>query len=166
VKSKLLYTNGERIAELFWVTHTGTDVYCGMPKSDRKMSYHASGKLHIKNDGDEQSANWVAPLNEIKRLFNLTTIGFQNSRTWDDRAYRSIEYSNKKLDNTIFIDSRSIPDKEHVSIMVGLMEPNNYSVLNGITRKLENVKQVNLATHEEPWLCSIIIWPLVFPENA
>lgn len=123
MKAKLLYTNGERIAELFWVTHTGTDVYCGMPKSDRKLSYHASGKLHIKSSGKEQSTNWVAPLKEMKGYFHLNTIGFQNSRKWDDGAYRSLAYSNSKIDNAIFIDSRSIPDKMGVNVAVGLLEP-------------------------------------------
>jgi hypothetical protein len=50
MKAKILYTNGQRIVELFWVTHTGTDLYCGMSGSNIKRSYHASGKLHMKQN--------------------------------------------------------------------------------------------------------------------
>jgi hypothetical protein len=135
-----------------------------MSNSTTKRSYHASGKLHVKKDGKEETGDWVTPLKEIKGQFHLMTIGIQNSRDWKEGSYKNIEYSNKKTDNVIFIDSRSIPDKEKINIMVGLMEPNNYEILNAVTKTMNNVKSVNLATHETPWVYGIVIWPVEIPE--
>jgi hypothetical protein len=81
MKTKILYTDGQRTVELFWVNHKGTDVYCGSPKSDLKRSYHASGKLHTKDGGPQLDANWVAPLKDLKGTFHLMTLGFTNSKT-------------------------------------------------------------------------------------
>lgn len=166
MRTKVLYTNGDRIAELFWVQHTGTDVYCGQPNSSSKKSYHASGKLHEKVDGIETNSHWVAPLKEIKGQFHLMTIGIRNPRQWSEGAFKNIEYSNSKLDNAIFIDSRSIPEKEEINIVIGLLEPNNYGVLNSISQSIPNIKLINLATHETPWVYTLLIWPPYFPESA
>jgi len=45
VTGRVRLTNGDRMAELFWLNHTGRDIYCGQPRSSFKRSYHASGKF-------------------------------------------------------------------------------------------------------------------------
>ncbi len=160
MKAKILYTNGDRIAELFWLNHTGTDIYYGQPRSSSKGSYHASGKLHTKENGNEKDGALVAPLKEVKGQFHLMTVGLSNTRIWPEGRYKKIEFTGKKLDNVLYIDSRAIPEKEFINISIGLLEPNNFAVLSSIINSIGTVKQVLIATESVPWVYSLLLWPL------
>jgi hypothetical protein len=156
MKMKVLYSNGMRTVELFLATHTGKDVYCGFPKSNFKRSYHASGKLQSKEGNVEKDASWISPLKEVKGHFHLGTIGRSNSREWPKGAYTRLDVSPRKVDAAIFIDSRSIPEKEIINISVGLLEPHTFVALDRLIRSLGNVKQLHLSTHSIPWVCCMV----------
>ena len=160
MKAKVLYTNGQRTLELFWVTHTDTDVYCGTCGSNRKRSYHASGKIHTKENDKEKDGAWVAPLKQVKGQFHLSTIGITNSRQWADAAFKRIEFKHHKVDAALYVDSRTIPENEFINVGVGLLEPNNFRSLEKLIKAIGNVKQVLLSTNSTPWVYCILIWPV------
>lgn len=166
MKTKVLYSNGKQTVELFWVTHTGKDVYCGVPKSNFKRSYHASGKLHSKEGSVEKDASWASPLKEVKGHFHLGTIGLSNSREWPKKTYARLEVFPRKVDGAIFIDSRSIPEKQIINVSVGLLEPHNFPALDRLIRALGNVRQLHLSTDSTPWICCMVMWPVNLFEEA
>jgi hypothetical protein len=159
MKAKILYTNGDNTVELFWIKHTGSDVYCGSSGSDTKKSYHESGKLHWKKEGKEIGGAWVAPLKEVKGQFHLMTIGLNNSCDFPDKTCHKIGFKQHEVDAALYIDSRSIPEKEFINITVGLLEPSCFNSLHEIVVASENVKQVLLATETVPWIYCILVYP-------
>jgi hypothetical protein len=159
MKAKILYTDGERTVELFWVKHNGTDVYCGPPKNDFKLSYHASGKLHTKDGESQLNANWVAPLNDLKGTFHLMTLAFTNSKTYVQTIRREFEFKGSKLDTVLVIDARSIPENMFVNVMVGLVEAGNSAAV-GLLSMLPNVKQLLLGMQVSPWVSAAVMWPI------
>ena len=165
MKARVLYTNGQRIIELFWVTHTGTDVYCGTSGSISKRSYHASGKIHTKDNGKERYGTWVSPLKELKGQFHLSTVGITNRRHWADTAFQRIEFKHRKVDSALYVDARSIPEKEFINVGVGLLEPNNLTALEQLIKAIGNVKQVLLATDTVPWVYCLLVWPIDIGPN-
>jgi hypothetical protein len=162
MKTKILYTNGEKTVELFWLTHNGTDVYCGSTGISQKKSYHASGKLHTKADGKQENSTWLAPLKKVKGQFHLMTIGLNNSIEWVNKNYAKLKFSKHKVDNVLYIDARSIPNNETINVSIGLLEPFNFCELSRIIRITKHVKQTLLATGTSPWVYCILIWP--FPK--
>ena len=151
MKAKVLYTDGTKTVELFWINHTGSDVYCGGSRSNFKRSYHNSGQLHETAGGRRTHQSWVAPLKQLKGQFHLTTLAFSSSR----RLPRS-NATGSKLDAAIVIDSRSLPKKQTVNVIIGLLEPNNFRPIEGITKTISGVKQVLLATNSVPWVYAIV----------
>ena len=159
MKAKILYTDGERTVELFWVKHKGTDVYCGSPKNDFKLSYHASGKLHTKAGESQLDANWVGPLNDLKGTFHLMTLAFRNSKTYVQTIRPEFEFSGRKLDAVLSIDARSIPENMFVNVMVGLVEAGNSAAV-GLLTMLPNVKQLLLEMQVSPWVSVAVVCPV------
>lgn len=164
MKTKVLYTNGAKTVDLFWVRHTGSDVYCGGSRSNFKRSYHSSGKLHETEGGKKRNEAWVAPLKEVKGQFHLMTLAFSNSRNWAKGAFSRLETTRSKLDAAIFIDSRSISERQTVNVLIGLLEPHNFRPISILTKAMTGVKQVFLATNSVPWVYAIVMWPVGPPE--
>ena len=154
-----MYTNGKDTVELFWVKHTGTDVYCGSSGSESKTTYHKTGKLHWKKGELEKNSAWVAPLKEVKGQFHLMTIGLNNSYNMPKKTCQRIGFTKHKVDAVLYIDARSIPEKEFISIAVGLLEPYCFSFFDQIIPD-NNVKQVLLATETIPWVYCMLMWPI------
>lgn len=160
MEARILYTNGARAVELIWVRHTGADVYCGLPGTGVKRTYHASGKVHTKQNGEEAGGGWVAPLGEIRGQFHLITTALTNTRVWSDSLYQNIPFTRGKVDAVLHIDARSIPENQLINVAVGLLEPNNLPALQSLVSAIRNVKQVLLATGTVPWVYCMLIWPV------
>ncbi len=114
----------------------------------------------MKQNDEEKNSAWVAPLNEVKGQFHLMTIAIANSRKWPKEAFKRLEFTGRKVDTVLYVDARSIPDKENVNITIGLLEPFKFDVLSGLMKAIKNVKQVLLATDTIPWVYCILIWPI------
>ena len=158
MKAKILYTDGQRTVELFWLKHTGTDVYCGHPQSSVKRSYHASGKLHTKDGPTEIYGEWIAPLKDLQGAFHLMTIAFTSSRAFVRAARAELEFTRTKLDTALYIDARAIPEGMLVNVAVGLLEPGNLAALSFLAA-LPNLKQILVSTAVSPWVFAGITWP-------
>jgi hypothetical protein len=129
MRARVLFTNGQRTIDLFWLSHDGSDVYCGNPGFDRKRTYHASGKIHSTVEGKKTNEGWHTRLRDLKGQFHLTTIGLTNSAKWLEAVESKYEYSGKKSDAVLIIDSRSIPEGVALNVSIGLLESGNTDVL-------------------------------------
>src|SRR5438067_1410101 len=107
MRVRVLYTNNQKTVDLFWLSHDGKNVYCGSPGIDRKRSYHESGKVHTTSGGEKSEESLNTPLSNLKGQFHLTTIGLTNSAGWFNVVLPKFEYSGKKGDALLVIDSRS-----------------------------------------------------------
>jgi hypothetical protein len=160
MRVRVLFTDGIVTEDLLWLLHDGKDVYCGETNSSFKWTYHASGKVHTKENGAELSGEWRAPLVNLQGYFSLGSFGFRSSKAWfstpsarGDRRYRG-----GKSDATIVIDSRTIPDGQFVSVHLLLVEPGELASLKPLLESSSSwVMQVQphqllLATSVKPWV--------------
>jgi hypothetical protein len=173
MRVRILYTNGQKTVDLFWLSHDGKDVYCGSPGFEGHRSYHKSGEVHSKTSKSTQDEGWHAPLSQLKRQFHLTTIALGNSPEWFKGVAETHVYKGGKSDSVLVIDSRSIPEGQPINVAVGLLEPGNFKVLGSILRSLKETgteaKQLLLSTAVVPWVYIMLLWiekpPNVTPAN-
>jgi hypothetical protein len=161
MRARVLFTNGTKTIDLFWLSHDGSDVYCGQPGVDGKRSYHASGKIHSTTKTERTDGCWHTPLQDLKGQFHLTTLALTNSAEWFDVVAPKFEYSGKKSDAVLIVDSRSIPEDITFNVLVGLLEPGNTNVLCSMITAFDEVlggstKQVLLSTSVKPWVYAIL----------
>ena len=171
MRARVLFTNGDKTIDLFWLSHDGVDVYCGQTGFDGKRSYHESGKIHTTTKGARTNEAWHTPLRHLKDQFHLTTIGLTNSAEWFEVVSTKYEYSGKKSDAVLMIDSRSIPEGVAFNVSIGLLEPGNTSVLNSMIALSPEVadisaNQVLLSTAVEPWVYAIVYWWRKLNDNS
>lgn len=165
MRARVLITNGSRTIDLFWVNHDGKDVYCGLSKVDDKRSYHESGKIHSTFAGERRDEGWYLPLKDLKGQFHLTSINVGNIREWINNLSDSWEYSGKKSDAVLLIDTRSVPVDVQTHISVGLVEPSNGKVISWLLDLPFNIEgeefkpqQGLFATSVSPWVYATVYW--------
>lgn len=165
MRVRVLLTNGRRTVDVFWVEHNGTDVYCGTTKSVGKRSYHASGKVHHTSGTVRTHEGWHTPLNELRGQFHLTTINVGNARRFVQNAHSRLDYSGKKSDAVLLIDTRPIPTDVETQIAVGLIENGNGTVLTKLLSMEVNIPEIQLKSHQaliatatNPWVYAIVSW--------
>ena len=70
------------------------------------------------------------------------------------------EYSGKKGDAVLVVDSRSFPENSTINIHVGLLEPNNLEALkDSYLYKSMNLRQILISTETQPWVVVILSVP-------
>lgn len=74
MRTRVLVTDGKNTIQVYWVEHTGSDVYFGMSGINGKRSYHASGKQHSNYFGKKLDDGTGIPLKEIKRVRPLSNL--------------------------------------------------------------------------------------------
>lgn len=172
MRARILITDGSRTIDLFWVHHDGKDVYCGLSKADDKRSYHESGKIHSTFAGERRHEGWHTPLKDLKGQFHLTGINLGNVRDWIKGLSPHWEYSGKKSDAVLLVDTRSVPLDVQTHISVGLVEPKNGKVLSWLLDLPFNVEgeefkpqQGLFATSVSPWVYATVYWWSKRPAN-
>ena len=172
MRAHVLVTDGKRTVDLFWVEHDGKDVYCGHPKFDGKRSYHESGKIHSTRNGRKEDEAWVTPLKDLKKTFNLTSINIGNAHSYVTTAAPRYEYSGRKSDAVLLIDTRAIPEDVQTNILIGLVEPGNgksLAWLLSLQLPFEDEEflpqQAVLATSVKPWVYAVVYWWRKKPAN-
>jgi hypothetical protein len=162
MRVRILYTNGIKTYDIFWLTHDGRDVYCGNPGVDRHISYHESGKIHAISKGKKQHERQHVPLANITGKYNLLTFFFANSAAWFEDYQKATLYSGKKSDAVITIDSRTIPQDMAFIVSIGLLEAGHPEFLNPMTSLYEEfnveTKQIMIATNVKPWVYVLLYW--------
>jgi len=165
MRARILFTNGGKTIDLFWIKHDGSDVYC--PTGfDVKRSYHASGKIHSTAQGTRTDEAWHTPLRDLKGQFHLTTIAKTNSAQWFDEVDPKYHYSGRSSDAVLVIDSRSVPEQVQLNVSIGLLEPGRMDILQAMLLPAKEVteflpltaNQLLLSTAAEPWVYVILYW--------
>jgi hypothetical protein len=160
---RILYTNGKDTYVLYSLSHTGIDLYYSASDS-HKYSYHASGVKHTKTaDGKYLDRNKEAPLKEVS-FRQLHCVGFVNSNKRFSEKSPLKKASGKKVDGSLIIDSRSIPEGISCDVNIGLISPDNLQMLYNmlhVNLLLPNLpprkpQQVFLYTAQIPWIYVIL----------
>ena len=126
LRLRILVTDGQRVADLFWLTHKEKDIYYGRPAiRDIHSSYHGSGKRHIEHLNGSKDKIQSIPLADFKGHCDLVQIGF-GAGVLNSRAHR---YSGKSSEAVAYIDVRSLPKQKNYIARIGLMEPNAFTCL-------------------------------------
>ena len=86
MRVRILYTNGTKTIVPFWIRHDGKNVYCGNAGVDHHISYHESGKLHVKLKGDALHEKMCVPLAKLAGKYNILTSMFPNKQWQFDNA--------------------------------------------------------------------------------
>ena len=162
MRVRILYTNGTKTNDAFWVTHDGKNVYLGNPGVDHKISYHESGQLHVKSKGQKRAERKHVPLAKVVGKYNILTSLFPNSAWQSDDFPPKKRYRGGKSDATLVIDSRSIPTGALVMVSIGVVEPGRLDALTLMTTAHEEIgvdaKQMLIATNVTPWVYVILYW--------
>src|SRR5258706_3573244 len=79
MRVRILYTNGTKTNDAFWLTHDGKNVHLGNPGVDQKISYHELGQLHVKSKGQKLEELKHIPLAKLVGEYNILTSLFPNS---------------------------------------------------------------------------------------
>lgn len=164
MRARILVTDGPRTRDVYWLKHTGTDVYHGAPGSHIKKSYHASGYTHTKIRDKIWRQAKVEPLEAIHGAAPLNVIGFCNPKTF-------LEYTDpapalaEKVDALVIIDIRSVPEDVSVTIHIGLLEPRNWCALAEVASPKEEppepaleTQSLTVATSVVPWVYASVTW--------
>src|SRR5258706_10225442 len=129
MRVRIIYTNGVKTNDAFWLTHDGKNLYLGNPGVDQKISYHESGQLHVKSKGQKLEELKHIPLAKLVGEYNILTSLFPNSeRQFEDFPPRR-QYGGKKSDAILVIDSRSIPIGALVVVSIGVVEAGRLDAL-------------------------------------
>jgi hypothetical protein len=165
MRARVLITDGVRTVDLFWLHHDGKDVYCGTTGFPEKRSYHASGKIHSTRQGKREDEAWHTPLKNLKGQYQLTSMDVKNIRRYIQLAAPKFEYSGRKSDVVLTVDTRSVPAGVNTSITVGLLEPRNAKALMfllslAVPAEMGEFtpRQMVIATSEEPWVYALLYW--------
>ncbi|HVS80221.1 MAG TPA: hypothetical protein VHE60_00635 [Pyrinomonadaceae bacterium] len=162
MRVRILYTNGAKTNDAFWLNHDGKNVYLGNPGVDHKISYHESGQLHVKSKGQKQDELKHVPLAKVVGKYNLLTSLFPNSEWQFDDFPPKKQYRGGKSDAVLVIDSRSIPTGALVVVSIGVVEAGRLDALIPMTIAHDEIgveaKQILLATNVAPWVYVILYW--------
>lgn len=158
MRLRILYTNGVKTIDLFWLIHDGADVYCGAPEFSEKRSYHASGKVHSDNNDNRNHEGWHMPIKDFKKQFHLRTIALNTVNFFDGEFLPKFNFTGKKSDCIVTIDIRSFDPGEPANILIGLLEPNRFDFINNLNSS-EKIKQIFLCTDCNPWIYVITCIP-------
>ena len=164
MRMRILYTDGTKTLDLFWLTHDGTDVYHGTPGEAAKMSYHRSGKVHRTEKGQRSGEQRRCPLKEAKWPSHLVTKALVNSPRWFEEHDHGYVYSGKKSDAVLVIDSRSLPEHSQLNCVVGLVQPQELGLLSALAQVSQQTTnlpdheplQILVATNVVPWVYVVL----------
>lgn len=162
MRVRILFTNGTKTIDLFWLEHNGVDVYCGATRFDGKRSYHASGKVHSYAHKKKKHETWHYPLSELTGQFHLNTIALQNSQGFFKTVSNTYKYSGRKSDAILTIDSRTLPKDEQINVIIGLLEPQRFDITASMVNATKS-EQVLLLTATKPWVYAILC--RIAPDN-
>jgi len=162
MRVRILYTNGTKTIVPFWIRHDGKNVYCGNAGVDHHISYHESGKLHVKSKGDALHEKMCVPLAKLAGKYNILTSIFPNKQWQFDNAPGRMEYRNQESDTTLVIDARSIPADANLIVKIGVVEAGRLDALVPECAAHDEVgmtvKQILVSTTVNPWVYLMLYW--------
>lgn len=158
MRLRVLYTIGQRTQDLFWLSHNGTDVYCGPTKLSLKLSYHESGKVHTQLAGEKNHDKWHEPLADLKGGWCMMSTAFKNSDALEGRMNWPT-YTGAIGDCLMMVDGRSIPRNVSVQIDVGLTEAGNLAGVPQLSFAHDRkARLLQVYVDTTPWAYAVAIW--------
>jgi hypothetical protein len=155
--TKVLLTNGEKFVEVFWLSHSGTDVYCGPSFTNSHRSYHCTGKVHSKLSGYRCNEKNHIPLNAFVGEFFLEGLGIANVPEWFADHEHSLDFRGGKTDTLLVIDLRTVPSDVTVNLRIGLLQASRTDLLLPEIASFD-VKQILFMTSTTPWIYTVVYW--------
>jgi len=161
MRTRVLVTDGKNTIQVYWVEHTGSDIYFGMSGIKGKRSYHASGKQHSNYFGKKQDGGIGIPLKDIKRVRPLTNLLVGDLTEQLKIRGKTQKYSGRKSDNVLLLDARAFPRGAECHVEVGLLEPGMLSALQcrvktfQIDSRAMVTLQIIIATSQTPWVYAL-----------
>jgi hypothetical protein len=116
MKAKVSVTNGTKFVDVFWINHTGTDIYCGPSFVNSHRSYHASGAIHSKLSGYNCNQTNHVPLAAFAGEFLLEGLGIANIPEWFTQSDDSSDFRGGKTDTFLVLDLRTVPSDVTINI--------------------------------------------------
>lgn len=159
MKVRILYTNGSKSYNMFWVSHDGKDIYYGSTDDEGHHSYHESGKMHYRTRDSTEQNRWEIPLKDFKFHRHLITYGFHNNSAYFKGQSQYKEYHGKKGNGTMIIDSRSIPDDFMINAAIGLVTKEGMTMLGAFCAfdgSSQKTSQLMVCTEMFPWVYCVL----------
>jgi len=157
MKAKVLVTNGAKFVDVFWINHTGTDIYCGPSFVNSHRSYHASGFVRSKLSGFECNEKHHVPLATFSGEFLLEGLGIANIPEWFTDSTDSLDFRGGETDTFLVLDLRTVPTDVTVNIRIGLLEPSRADLLLPKLASFD-VQQILFVTSTAPWIYAVVYW--------
>lgn len=161
MRTRVLVTDGKNTIQVYWVEHTGSDIYFGMSGIKGKRSYHASGKQHSSYFGKKQDGGTGIPLKDIKRVRPLTNLLVGDLTAQLKIRGKTQKFSGRKSDNVLLLDARAFPHGAECHVEVGLLEPGMLSALQcrvktfQIESRSMVTLQIVITTSQTPWVYAL-----------
>jgi hypothetical protein len=161
-----LVTNGIATTQVYWVEHTGIDLYFGMSGIKGKRTYHASGKQHSTYFGTRDHEAMGIPLENITGVYPLSNMLVGDLT--EQLKYRGAthKYSGRKSDSVLMLDARAIPKRAECHIEIGVLNPGNIAALDirlgpyTVVGRQMDTQQSAIATLHKPWIYALAQWLL------
>lgn len=158
MRIRVLISNEDDVRDLIWLEHTGKDIYTGLTGSSTKTTYHASGQIHDRTQGERAVFGKVTsePLDELADLVELQTLFFRNEDAWHQGLSPIAKYQGKKYDAAMYLDSRSVEKGTVLGIRIGVVQSHSLNRLTDFITEIERkpwvVRQVLFSTEVKPWV--------------
>lgn len=155
----IVITNGTIFRKFYWLKQTPNGIYHGYHLKEKENlyhSYHSDGNSWITIKNKKIDKHTLIPLESIKEITNLLTLGF-NPSNFEKVALSLKAYeSYKNLKGIVWIDIRSFSINSTVNISLNLVRPEYLSKLFSFSRyKQKNKKEfhlIRLVNSINPWL--------------
>ena len=157
MKAKVLVTNGTKFVDVFWINHTGKDIYCGPSFVNSHRSYHATGATHSKLSGYLCNQKQHVPLATFTGEFFLEGLGIANIPEWFTESADSLDFRGVETDTFLVLDLRTVPSDVTVNIRIGLLEPSRADLLLPKLTSFD-VRQILFMTSTAPWIYAVVYW--------
>ena len=144
---QVIATNGKAQKQIVWLTVRKNGIYCDIanPGLDRHFSIHSSGWSYASYEGKSERLYKLEPFDKFKGRHQLATFSFVP----DISKLETAEYTMKKLDAVIFVDTRIYMKKQYILCNIDLIEPKNYDMLYGMDRF---GGELHIYTQFVPWI--------------
>jgi hypothetical protein len=158
---KVQLMNGRRAVDLFWIQHTGIDLYCGPSQSKLKWSYHEKGEYHVVHGRERLFTKIQAPLTEVSGYVPITGIGLPATPLATRIATATPQSSARRVDARVTIDERSLDRSLGVQVTVGVIRTDAFHLLADGLAKHAAMYPQSLSLHQLLVVASVSPWVVI-----
>ena len=155
-KVNLVYTNGEKSFQVYWIKQCKEDIYHGFAMKDGQnfhWSHHRDGSVRVKAGSNYQPMYKGVKITDIDKMYSLGCVNVGDINYWAEKYYKP--YKGNKLSNVIWVDTRLFPNDIQIQIELLLVRPEYISILNSEQfRKVsdKDYRLIQIVQDINPWL--------------